>query len=49
MREYWLRVLAAWILLKFAQMVMKDAEKLLTKAANSDTVIEGTATEALGG
>jgi hypothetical protein len=45
MREYWLRIAGAWLLLKFASIVMKDAEKLLKGAADSKNIVESTATE----
>lgn len=35
MKDYWLRIAGAWLLLKFASMVMKDAEQLLGKAASA--------------
>ena len=30
-RSYWMRVVAAFMLLKFASAIMKDAERLLSK------------------
>lgn len=35
MKAYWLRIAAAWILLKFASRVMKDAESILRQATDS--------------
>lgn len=38
MAPYWTRVLAAWLLLKFASAVMKDAERLLKTTAHAEQI-----------
>lgn len=47
MRNYWIRMLGAYILLHIASRLVKDAEKTLKQAAvthTQDEIIETTAT-----
>lgn len=39
MRGYWLRILGAWLLLRIVSALVKDAEKLLTKTADTNQII----------
>lgn len=43
MKQYWLRMLGAWLLLNLATRLVKDAEKTLQTAA-ATPVIDTTAT-----
>lgn len=48
MRQYWLRVLAAWILVRMANAMMRDAERLLQRTADYKPhleVVDTTATD----
>lgn len=37
MKQYWLRIVGAWLLLQFAARVMKSAERVLKEAATTHT------------
>jgi hypothetical protein len=45
MFAYWSRVLAAWLLLRFASQVLKDAEEFLKETMQAKSVRKSDATD----
>lgn len=39
MKQYWMRILGAWFLIRCAQILVRDAEKLMTTPLASKAVI----------
>lgn len=44
MKQYWIRILAAWFLVRTASQLLKDAEQLLRKAGDTTAEIEAELT-----